>query len=179
MAAWRPERERLTLLDATLVHGDAGAAAALAHLDGAAVLSSRLAHTLRAGYLDELGRGPEAVAERARAERLPPDAVAAGLFEGMDRFRRRDFAAAHRAFEAVLDADPAHFPARLAQAVCALELGRPEEAKVGLTACVAQRPRSAWAYFYRGRCAEKLGDPAGASRDFGHAAELQSRVPNQ
>jgi hypothetical protein len=73
----------------------------------------------------------------------------------------------------MLDAEPEHFAARLFQALCALHQDRPGEAKVGLTACVAQRPLFAWTYVYRGRCAERLGDPAAAARDYDRAAALQ------
>jgi Tfp pilus assembly protein PilF len=94
------------------------------------------------------------------------------FFTGMDCVRRRDFASAAREFEAVLDSDPEHFAARLFLAVCALYQNRPGEAKVGLTACIAQRPYCARSYELRGRCAEKLGDTLAAKRDFARATEL-------
>ncbi len=177
--AWRQERERLRLLEADLLRTGSGAAKALACLDGTEEFSSRLFHTRRADYLDELGRRPEAADERRRAEQFPPDESATRLFHGIERFRHRDFAGASRALETVLDLEPAHFSARLFQALCALNLNRPSEAKVGLTACIAQRPRFAWNYFYRGQCAEKLGDAAGAKRDFARASELQQSIPNR
>ena len=111
--------------------------------------------------------------ERRRAERFPPDENAARFLGGMDRLRRRDFAGAAREFEALLEAAPEHFTARLFQALCALHQGRPAEARVGLTACVAQRPRFAWSYQFRGECAQKLGDLDAATRDFERAAALQ------
>jgi tetratricopeptide (TPR) repeat protein len=171
--AWRQERELLAAVDAELVRTEGGAARALARLDETAEGPSRLFHARRAGYLEELGRGEEAAAERRRAEKLPPGDTAARLLAGADRLRRRDFAAAAREFEAVLDAEPEHFTARLFLALCALHRDRPGEAKVGLTACIAQRPRFGWCYLYRGRCAERLGDAAAARRDFDRAAELQ------
>jgi tetratricopeptide (TPR) repeat protein len=175
--AWRAEREQLVLLDAELVRAAGGPAAALARLDAAAGFDSRLFHTRRACYLDELALPDEAAAARRRAAQFPPDETPARLCAGADRVRARDFAAAAREFDAVLAADPEHFAARLFAAACALHLDRPGEAKVGLTACVAQRPRFAWAYLYRGRCAQKLGDPAAAKRDFDRAAELRPGLP--
>ncbi|HEY1379448.1 MAG TPA: tetratricopeptide repeat protein [Gemmataceae bacterium] len=177
--AWRREREQLVLLDAALIHTADGAAAALARLDGTAEFSSRLFHTRRADYLDELGRRDEAAADRRRADQLPPDETAARLQAGTDRVRRRDFAGAARDFEAVLDAEPGHFAARLFLSLCALRQDRAGEARVGLTACIAQRPGFAWNYVYRGRCAEKLGDAAAARRDFARAAELQPETANR
>ncbi len=177
--AWQREREQLVLLDAALIHAADGPAAALGRLNEPGEFSSRLFHTRRADYLDELGRSDEAAAERHRAEQFPPDETAARLLAGTDRLRRRDFPAAARDFEAVLDAEPEHFAARLFLSLCALHRDRPGEARVGLTACIAQRPRFAWNYVYRGRCAEKLGDVAAARRDFARAAEFQPTTLNR
>ena len=171
---WRHERGQLALLDADLIAHEAGAAPALARLDELAGYSSRPFHGRRADHLNRLGRDAEAAAERRRGDALPPDDVATRFLAGTDRARRRDFAGAALDFEAVLETEPGHFTARLFQAVCAIELQRPAEARVGLTACVAQRPRFAASYQFRGRCAEQLGDPVAARRDFGHATELQA-----
>jgi tetratricopeptide (TPR) repeat protein/tRNA A-37 threonylcarbamoyl transferase component Bud32 len=173
--AWRAEREQLVLLDADLVRSEGGAEAALIRLVGAKEFSSHLFYTRRAAYLDELGRADEAEVARARAARFPPNEPAARFLAGVDQLRRRDFTQAARAFEAVLDAEPGHFTARLFLALAALHQGRPAEAKVGLTACIAQRPRFAWSYLYRGQCCEKMGDPAAAKRDFARATELTPR----
>jgi tetratricopeptide (TPR) repeat protein len=174
--AWRPERELLALVDAELLRAEAGPAKALARLDAGTEFSSRLFHARRAAYLEELGRADEASAARGRAERQPPDPTAARFVAGMDRLRRCDFAGAAREFDAVLEAAPEHFAARLFAALCAFHQDRPGEAKVGLTACIAQRPRFARSYLLRGRCAEKLGEPAAAKRDFARAAELQPDI---
>ncbi|MBN9118442.1 MAG: protein kinase [Planctomycetes bacterium] len=169
--AWKPERERLAVLDADLLLASAGPAAALARLDSEGG-ASRLFHARRAVCLDRLDRRAEAEAARREAERFPPEELTARFFAGMERARRRDFVAAGREFEAVLDAEPEHFAARLCLAACALQQNRPGEAKVGLTACIAQRPYCIWSYRLRGRCSERLGDAAGAKRDFARAAEL-------
>jgi serine/threonine protein kinase/tetratricopeptide (TPR) repeat protein len=172
--AWDREREWLALVDADVLLVHAGARRALDRLDGTEG-ASRLYHARRAEYLDRLGQRAEADAERNRAARFPPDVIVTELLDAMDRARCREFAAAARGFEAVLDAEPGHFTARLLLAVCALHLNRPGEAKVGLTACIAQRPRFAWSYLLRGRCAEQLGDPTAARLDFERAAHLQPR----
>ncbi|MCE9560780.1 MAG: protein kinase [Planctomycetes bacterium] len=177
--AWRQERERLILLDADLLHFEAGAAPALARLEVTADFSSRLYHTRKASFLDQLGRKAEAARERERAERFPPDENTTRFLEGMDRIRKRDFAGAAVAFETILDVEPEHFTARLFQALCSLNQNRPSEARVGLTACIAQRPRFAWCYLFRGQCAEKLANPAAAKRDFERAAELRPLDPGR
>jgi hypothetical protein len=97
----------------------------------------------RAAYLELLGRRDEAEAACRAAEKFPPDEPVSRFFAGMERVRRRDFAAASRDFEVVLDAEPEHFAARLFLAACALHQNKPGEAKGGLTACIAQRPYSA------------------------------------
>ena len=124
-------------------------------------------------------RGTGSTGGRGRGELLPPDVATVRLFAGIERFRKRDFAGAGQDFEAVLDLEPAHFSARLFQALAALHAERPGEAKVGLTACIAQRPRFAWNYYYRGLCAEKSGDLEAARRDFARAVELQPNTPNR
>jgi tRNA A-37 threonylcarbamoyl transferase component Bud32/tetratricopeptide (TPR) repeat protein len=173
---WLKERERLVLLDADLIRVEAGPAKALERLDGTHGFASRLFHSRRSGYLEELGRKEEAAAERRRAASFPPEEVAVRSFTGTDLLRRGDFAGAGREFEAVLDAEPEHFAARLSLAVCALRQGRPAEARVGLTACIAQRPRFAWSYLYRGQCSRLMGDVAGERRDTQRADELRPGI---
>jgi serine/threonine protein kinase len=177
--AWQAEREQLTLLDSALIHTETGAEQALARLSAAEDFSSHSFHSRKALYLEQLGRKDEAAAERSLAQRYPPNETVTRFTSGMDHARHKDFATATRDFEAVLDAEPEHFMARLFLAVCFLQQERPAEAKVALTACIAQRPRFAWSYLLRGRCMQKLGDPVAAKRDFQRAAELQPDIPNR
>jgi tRNA A-37 threonylcarbamoyl transferase component Bud32 len=176
---WKPERERLAILEADVLLAGPGPGAALARLEKEGAGSSRLFHTRRAVYLDRLDRRADAESARRSAETFPPDEQSARLFAGMDLVRQRDFASAARDFEAVLDAEPEHFAARLFLAVCALQRNRSGEAKVGLTACIAQRPYCARGYQLRGQCEEKLGNALAAQRDFGRAAELRLARPNR
>ena len=67
-------------------------------------------------------------------------------------------AGASAAFKDVLARDPNHFPARFFLAVCNLNQGRSAEAEVGLTACIAQRPRFTWNYLFRGQAYMQLGE---------------------
>ncbi len=174
---WRAERERLALLDAALLRAESGPTAAVARLDAEPGATSRLFRTRRAVYLDQAGRAADAAAERDRADALPPDDTSARLFAGLDHLRAREFAAAAAAFDAVLDADPEQFAARLGAALSAFHLNRFGEAKAGLTACVAQRPRFAWSYLYRARCARAGGDLAAAMRDLRRGLDTVPPTP--
>ncbi|QEL16752.1 serine/threonine-protein kinase [Limnoglobus roseus] len=170
--AWQPPREQLAILDADLIALADGPAAALARLDPVPT-GSRLGHLRRAAYLDELGRHDAATAEREQAAALPPNDADEHFHDGLARLRRGDAAGASTAFEAVLDAEPEHFAARLCQAVCVLKLGRPGEAKVGLTACVAQRPRFAWCYLLRAECHRQLAAADAARKDIRAGLDLR------
>ncbi len=175
--AWRPEREQLMLLEADLILLESGAGQALAFLDVAKEFRSRISHNHRARYLDLIGREDEAVAERTHALQFPPAVQAERFLLGAELLRRKDYTGANRELEAVLDAAPEHFTARLFLAIGALHLDRPGEAKVGLTACIAQRPRFAWNYYYRSQVLQKLGDLEAAKRDSEREANLASRPP--
>jgi hypothetical protein len=170
---WRHEREQLVLLDAELVCLKDGAAKALERLDETPGFASRAFHLQRAEYLEGAGRAEDAATERDRATWFPPEEVYARFLTGAALLRRRDYIGAEREFEAVLDAEPEHFTARLFLAICVLRQGRPAEARVGLTACIAQRPRFPWSYLYRAECFRLLGNAAGAKRDVGRADELR------
>ena len=64
-----------------------------------------------------------------------------------------------------------HFAARLFQAICFLSLKRPSEARVALSACIAQRPAFQWNYYFRGQANRALGDAMHAEDDFRMAME--------
>jgi len=68
--------------------------------------------------------------------------------------------------EFVLAQEPEHFAARLLQSLCFLRLDRPAEAKVALTACMAQRPRFGWNYLLRWQAHTALGKVELAGIDF-------------
>ena len=171
--AWRVERERLAMVDADLILMESDAGRALARLEEMGTGASRGFALKKASFLDRLGSKSESEAERLKAVHLPPDETGERFLDGIDRLRRRDFAGAEREFEAVLGLEPEHYTARLFLALCAFHQNRAAEARVGLTACIAQRPRYAWNYQFRGQCSEKLGNAADAKRDFAQAAELQ------
>jgi serine/threonine protein kinase len=174
--AWGRERELLALVDADLVLLEGAAAQALRRIGQDNDNPTRLTHERRAGLLERLSRKGEAERERLLAAKLPPEGARGLFLDALERLRRRDLAGALRALEGVLDAEPEHFTARLVQAACLLEQERPAEARVALTACIAQRPGFAWSYLLRGRAHVQGGDSARAARDFRRALE---RLPEQ
>lgn len=174
---WEREREQLTLVEAELVALERGAAAALGFLDTTREFTSRLFHEQRAELLAELGRTAEASEVRQAAAQFPPDSMAGPLLRGMRRLRQKDFAAAGRDFEALLDVQPEHFTARLFQAICFLHEQRPAEAKVALTACIAQRPGCAWSRLFRSRAEAALADAEGAASDLKLALDMNPSEP--
>src|SRR5262249_49620141 len=104
--------------------------------------------------------------------KLAPEETLRFFLDGVDRFHLQDFGGAVRDFDNVLGLEPEYFTARLFQAVCFLRLQRPAEAKVALTACVAQRPPGGWSYLFRGQAHIGLGEHALAARDFCRAMEI-------
>jgi tetratricopeptide (TPR) repeat protein len=124
-----------------------------------------------------LGRPEEADRERLWADEIPPEEVPAWFRSGTEHFRCRDFDAAVRDFERVMNSEPEHFTARLFLAVCFLRQKRAGEAKVALTACLAQRPTFAWSYLFRGRASLNMGDSASALQDFQRGLGLNLSEP--
>jgi hypothetical protein len=163
--AWNREREQLAILDADLVLRDDDAAEALKILDSVREPATRLWHLRRAECLERTDRKAEADDARRRADKLPANESLERFLDGIERFRRGDATAAERDFDAVLTKEPEHFLARFLQAACFLRLDRPAEAKVGLTACIAQRPHFAWSYLMRGQANQRLGDAQAAALD--------------
>ncbi len=166
-SAFHEEREQLILLDADLVSLESDSARALVRLDEAKGHSSRHFHERRAMYLERMGRAAEADGERLRAKQCPPTNPATARFHsGVDQLRRREFDSARHHFDKVLDSAPEHFMARFCLAVCFVHQNRPAEAKVALTACLAQRPRFVWSYLFRGQASLRSGDTNEAIQDF-------------
>jgi tetratricopeptide (TPR) repeat protein len=170
----RHQWNELALLDAELLLAEGDAAAALARLDSLGSEGpSRLQHAQRAQCLQKLERAEEAEDERRKASSVPAVTALDYFLEGRQHFERQEFTRAFRAWEAVLELQPNHFAARAFQAVCFLNLDRPAEARVALTAAIGQRPAFVWCYLFRGQAALKLGDEAAAEADFRRALDMQ------
>ncbi len=172
--AWLREREQLILMDADMLLRQGDPANALITLDGIKNVSYRVWYERRSRCLVSLGRNEEASRERVRAEQSSSPDSFEFFLNGVDRFHRHDFSTAVRDFDRVLAGDPDHFAGRFFQAATFLELKRPGEAKVGLTACIGQRPQFAWNYLYRGQACLQLGEYANAGQDFQSAIEMNA-----
>jgi tetratricopeptide (TPR) repeat protein len=118
------------------------------------------------------GRHGEAQAERTRAEALRPASASDCYLSGVQHFREGNASAAVQSVHEALRLRPNHFEAQCFLAICALAAGRPSEAQLGLTACLGQRPRFAWAYLLRGQASVNLGAFTQAEADFAAALEL-------
>jgi serine/threonine protein kinase len=162
---WIRERELLTLVEAHLMEIERGPAAALDRLDATDEFSSREFHDCRAALLDRLDRSDEARQERRLADRHAANEFQGPFLRGISQAQRGHFAKALADFEQVLATQPESFVTRLFQAICFLRLGRPAEARVGLTACIAQRPFCLWSRFFRAQAFRALGDSRAALTD--------------
>ena len=169
---WTRERELLTLVEADLIVLASNAEQALKHLEATSEFSSRLFHERRATLLEQLGRSAEAEQARHKADQLPLDQSRDRLLSGMTHTRRQEFDLAELDFELVLNAQPDAFHARLFQAICFLNLNRHSEAKVALTACIAQRPQFQWSYFFRSQANAALADHKSARADLRNVLEM-------
>ena len=175
--AWQMQRERLVLVEAELIARDASAAQAMDYLDATREFSSRLFHEHRARFLTKLGRLEDAERARELAAAFPQAATESLLMNGMDRIRQRDFPAAMSNFDELITLEPEHYTARLFQAVCFLNLKRPGEARVALTACIAQRPRLYCNYFFRAQAFMALGESRSAVQDLQRVLEMDPSKP--
>lgn len=174
-ARWFPEREMLAIQEAALLERSAGAERALESLNIEGPLPSQILWLKRSELLDRLKRPGEAAEARAAAQTLPVSRSAAAFQAGMDHIRDNDFQTASADFDVVLALDPAHFTARLFQALCFLKLNRPAEAHVALTACIAQRPGFPWNHFYLAQAQIALGQQEQAADSLKHAADVRPK----
>jgi serine/threonine protein kinase len=172
--AWRQERELLMVLDADLMLHAGNAEAALAILDKGKSGASRLWYLRRAEGLERLGGKSEAAQCRKEAEAFPPNDALATFLSGIDRLERQDLPGAARCFDDLLTLEPNHFMARLFQAACFLRQKHAAEAKVGLTACLGQRPQFAWSYLLRAEANLLMNDHAAALRDFQSGLDMRA-----
>jgi serine/threonine protein kinase/tetratricopeptide (TPR) repeat protein len=164
-------------VEARAGHGHEGVDLALKIVNRSASLGfadhpTRAYHLRRAGYLARRGDVSGARLARIAAAEVAPRTASDFFLVGDERYKRNDLTAALEAFEGALRVAPDHFWSRYFSAVCMLNLNRPAEARVGLTACLAWRPGFAWIYLLRGYALGRLGEFALAEADFGKAEEL-------
>jgi tRNA A-37 threonylcarbamoyl transferase component Bud32 len=128
---------------------------------------------LDADLLDQLSLKNEADSARERAKPFEMQPAFIALFGGFERMKQRKWAEAVREFDRVLANEPEHFLARFLLAACYLELGKPREAEIALTACVGQRPNFAWSHLLRGRAYVQLNQLVPAAQDLQLAMDLK------
>lgn len=168
---WSAERAQLLMLEAVLTARTATPAAALELLDAARLPESARRHLVRAALLREAGQSVAAVDEERAADSLPRTAAADTLWSAMEQARSGQFDAAAETCSQALRLEPANFAARQLQGVCLVRLQRFAEAEIALTACLAQRPHSAWCYYYRGLSESEAGEAQRALDDLQRALE--------
>ncbi len=126
----------------------------LKRLDEAAPLRARTSayYLARASNLARAGDTAGAEKSRQQAARLPATEAFDQFLLGQERFKRRDYAGAFRAFDAALERQPDHFWAQCLSAICLLQKrpAEPVEAKSRLQACLQRDRDSAWLYLLRG-----------------------------
>jgi serine/threonine protein kinase/tetratricopeptide (TPR) repeat protein len=154
---------------------------ALRILDRSAALGShahptRAYHLRRSDILERTGDHRAAQREHALAAEVTPKTATDFFLIGDERYKKNELGGALNAFEEALRLAPDLFWARYFGAVCLLNLDRPAEAQVGLTACLAWQPRFAWIYLLRGYALGRLGEFNQAEADFRTAEEIN---PNE
>ena len=118
---------------------------------------ARAERLLRAVCLASAGEVPAAELERLVAERMPIDDAAGHVFQGRELYRRRQWSEAIGEFERALTIEPVQFRAQFLMAVCQLQVGKFEQARVGLTACLQREPGSVGLLLLRGFASGEQG----------------------
>jgi eukaryotic-like serine/threonine-protein kinase len=133
---------------------------------------ARAFHLRRSRYLTMLGNLQDAALAEKSAQGAPLVAVLDHFLTGDELYRREKFAEAIKEFDQVLEAKPGHFWAQYLNAICLLKHGRPAEARILLTACLAERSDFVWLYLLRGFAQQELHAWDAADADFRKAAEM-------
>lgn len=158
------DRDILIVTDSILVERQAGISAALELLNAVRNPSVLVQQRVAELYL-RVNQSQASSTSFVNNSQLPPDAENSQLISGMGFLRNRSFRAAEQEFERVLEGNPRHFTARFFHGLCCLCLERAGEARVSMTACLAQNPEFLWSYFVRSLAKIQLGDIRSASED--------------
>jgi tetratricopeptide (TPR) repeat protein len=129
-------------------------------------------------YLERLGdhAGARRAAEHAKALGSPQGAFDYFLL-GEEQLQQGNLEQASAHFQEALRCEPRHFWAQYCQAVCALRREQIGEARVGLTACLRERPDFVWVYNLRGFAHVRLKEFGAAELDFQAALQLAGTTP--
>ena len=183
-SAWTAAREQLVVQESELILREAGAPEALKFLDRTyGEFDSRRFHRQRAALLRQTGRMDDADKALIESDKFPSQHTADLFQNGMNLLREGNAQQALIQFEEVLATEPGHFTARLFQAICFQRLQRFGEARVALTACVAQRPTFHACYFLRSQVHDAQQETELAQRDrasatAGKPSDLMRQIAN-
>ncbi|MEI7686855.1 MAG: hypothetical protein WCL32_17685, partial [Planctomycetota bacterium] len=92
---------------------------------------------------------------------------------GVQCLRQENWPAAIAAFDKALASEPDHFLARFGQAMAFLRSGQLSQAKIGVTACIGQKPKFAWNHVLRSEIYLQMADLVAAAQDLQFALELK------
>lgn len=171
--AWRPERELLDLIETDLIASTSDSVRAREFLSSAGEYSSRL-YWQRMSELCPPEEAKTLDKATLNAKQFPQDPLNTAWLAGINLLRQQQYASSLDELQRVLDLQPTHFAARLLQGICLVKLDRCAEAKIALTACVGQRPLSAWSYYWRAMAYRGLNDHSAAALDLQRVTQLKS-----
>jgi tetratricopeptide (TPR) repeat protein len=120
----------------------------------------------RARYLDVLGRGPEADAQRQLAGRVEPETALDLFFRAWEDYREGKRAQAAQDCQRVLQLEHGHFWAWYLKALCHYQSDDWVAAEACFTACLDGRPDFFWSRLLRGMAYSKLRQYREAEDDF-------------
>ncbi len=133
---------------------------------------SKAYHLRRARYLNSLGDHAAATQEESLAETAEVSDAIDHFLIADELYRRGEYDTAIGEFEQVLQSQPDHFWAQYLSGLCLLRQNRPTEARIHLTACLAQGRDFVWLYLLRGFANGELLAFEAADADFRKALEM-------
>ena len=139
---------------------------------------SRIYHLRRARYLLRCGDSSAAERERGLADVAVPADALDHLLLGDDFYRQQDLPRAVQKFESAVNLQPNHFWAQCYLGVCHLKMRQWRLARSCFTVCLALRPRLVWPHILRGYANREVHAWSAAEVDFGRAAALLERQPD-
>ncbi len=136
-----------------------------------------MARMHRAHTLQALGRAQEGVADLDELVKQVPDDPDLLCNRGLILLQMKNADGALRDFDAALQIDSLHVPARTNRGLANIELGREEQALLDFTRALTDDPLAGEAWLNRSSLRSRLGDTPGALKDLEWAAQLLPLQP--
>ena len=154
---------------------------ALTWLDRAHSLEvpTRVIHTLRAAYLDGLGRAAERDTELERAEQKQPQLAMDHFLLGESERKSLNYQTALIHYRAALTVDPQHFWSNQSAGLCHMKNKNWLDAVGSYTRCIGLRPEFSWNYVVRGAAFAGLNQMDDVEADFAKALQLAGDSINE